>query len=52
MNIPARYCTGYMGDFGVPLVLPMDFSAWFEVWLAGAGTYSTPATTCAAPAGC
>jgi transglutaminase-like putative cysteine protease len=35
MNIPARYCTGYMGDFGVPLVPPMDFSAWFEVWLGG-----------------
>jgi transglutaminase-like putative cysteine protease len=33
MNIPARYCTGYMGDIGVPLLLPMDFSAWFEVWL-------------------
>ncbi len=36
MNIPARYCTGYLGDIGVPLVLPMDFSAWFEVWLDGA----------------
>ena len=35
MNIPARYCTGYMGDIGVPLVLPMDFSAWFEVYLGG-----------------
>jgi transglutaminase-like putative cysteine protease len=35
MNIPARYCTGYMGDFGVPLVLPMDFSAWFEAYLGG-----------------
>jgi transglutaminase-like putative cysteine protease len=33
MNIPARYATGYMGDIGVPLVLPMDFSAWFEVYL-------------------
>ena len=33
MNIPARYATGYMGDFGVPLVLPMDFSGWFEVYL-------------------
>ena len=33
MNIPARYCTGYMGDIGVPLVPPMDFSAWFEVYL-------------------
>jgi transglutaminase-like putative cysteine protease len=35
MNIPARYCTGYMGDIGVPLLLPMDFSAWFEVYLGG-----------------
>jgi transglutaminase-like putative cysteine protease len=33
MNIPARYATGYLGDIGVPLRLPMDFSAWFEVWL-------------------
>jgi len=35
MNIPARYCTGYLGDIGVPLVPPMDFSAWFEVFLGG-----------------
>jgi transglutaminase-like putative cysteine protease len=35
MNIPARYATGYLGDIGVPLRLPMDFSAWFEVWLDG-----------------
>jgi transglutaminase-like putative cysteine protease len=33
MHIPARYATGYMGDIGVPLVPPMDFSAWFEVYL-------------------
>ncbi|MBI0433363.1 transglutaminase family protein [Roseomonas sp. KE0001] len=34
MNIPARYCTGYLGDIGIPPVdAPMDFSAWFEVWL-------------------
>ena len=34
MNIPARYCTGYLGDIGVPAVPgPMDFSAWFEVFL-------------------
>jgi transglutaminase-like putative cysteine protease len=33
MNIPARYCTGYMGDIGVPLAGEMDFSAWFEVYL-------------------
>ena len=35
MNIPARYCTGYMGDIGVPLVPPMDFSGWFEAYLGG-----------------
>jgi transglutaminase-like putative cysteine protease len=35
MNIPARYCTGYMGDIGVPVVGVMDFSAWFEVYLDG-----------------
>ena len=36
MNIPARYCTGYLGDIGVPAVAaPMDFSAWFEVFLGG-----------------
>ncbi|MGB6829047.1 MAG: transglutaminase family protein [Terracidiphilus sp.] len=35
LNIPARYATGYLGDIGVPIVLPMDFSAWFEAWLDG-----------------
>jgi transglutaminase-like putative cysteine protease len=36
MNIPARYCTGYLGDIGVPPVdFPMDFSAWFDVYLGG-----------------
>jgi len=36
MNIPARYCTGYLGDIGVPAdPAPMDFSAWFEVYLGG-----------------
>jgi transglutaminase-like putative cysteine protease len=35
LNIPARYATGYLGDIGVPLRLPMDFSAWFEVYLNG-----------------
>ena len=33
LNIPARYCTGYLGDIGVPVVGEMDFSAWFEVYL-------------------
>ena len=36
MNIPARYCTGYLGDIGVPRdPAPMDFSAWFEAYLGG-----------------
>src|ERR1700689_248653 len=36
MNIPARYCTGYLGDMGVPPVdAPMDFSGWFEGYLDG-----------------
>ncbi len=36
MNIPARYCTGYLGDIGIaPVPYPMDFSAWFEVFLEG-----------------
>jgi transglutaminase-like putative cysteine protease len=36
LNIPARYATGYLGDIGVPVSPnPMDFSAWFEVYLGG-----------------
>ena len=36
LNIPARYCTGYLGDIGVPPSAdPMDFSAWFEAYLGG-----------------
>ena len=36
MNVPARYCTGYLGDIGVPQEpYPMDFSAWFEAYLGG-----------------
>jgi transglutaminase-like putative cysteine protease len=36
MNIPARYCTGYLGDIGVPpSAAPMDFAASFEAFLAG-----------------
>jgi transglutaminase-like putative cysteine protease len=36
MNIPARYCTGYLGDMGVPPPYgPMDFAAWMEVYLDG-----------------
>jgi len=34
LHIPARYATGYLGDIGVPAMpSPMDFSAWFEVYL-------------------
>jgi transglutaminase-like putative cysteine protease len=34
MNIPARYCTGYLGDYGTePPYGPMDFAGWFEAFL-------------------
>ena len=36
MNIPARYCTGYLGDVGTPLPYsPGDFAAWIEAWIGG-----------------
>ncbi|MDB5420077.1 MAG: transglutaminase [Brevundimonas sp.] len=36
VNIPARYCTGYLGDIGIPPIdAPMDFSAWFQAYLGG-----------------
>ena len=35
LNIPARYINGHLGDIGVPVVDPMDFSAWMEVYLEG-----------------
>jgi transglutaminase-like putative cysteine protease len=36
MNIPARYCTGYLGDIGIPPPYgPMDFAAWFEAYIGG-----------------
>ena len=36
LNVPARYCTGYLGDIGVPEApYPMDFGAWFEAFLGG-----------------
>lgn len=36
MNIPARYCTGYLGDIGLPPpYAAMDFAGWFEVYLEG-----------------
>ena len=36
LNIPARYVNGHLGDIGVPVSDPMDFSAWIEVFLDGA----------------
>lgn len=36
MNIPARYCTGYLGDIGMPPpYAEMDFAGWFEAYLGG-----------------
>lgn len=36
LNIPARYCTGYLSDIGMPPPYStMDFAAWFEVYLGG-----------------
>jgi transglutaminase-like putative cysteine protease len=36
LNIPARYCTGYLGDIGLPPpYAPMDFAGWFEAYLEG-----------------
>ncbi len=36
MNVPARYCTGYLGDIGMPPPYgPMDFAGWFEAYLGG-----------------
>ena len=36
MNIPARYCTGYLGDIGIPPPYSiMDFAAWMEVYIGG-----------------
>jgi len=36
MNIPARYCTGYLSDIGeLPPYAAMDFAGWFEAFLDG-----------------
>jgi transglutaminase-like putative cysteine protease len=36
MNIPARYCTGYLADIGIPPPYGvMDFAAWMEVYING-----------------
>ncbi|MEI9904000.1 MAG: transglutaminase family protein [Asticcacaulis sp.] len=45
MNIPARYCTGYLGDIGVPRDGEMDFSAGSKSISAATGTPPTPVTT-------
>jgi transglutaminase-like putative cysteine protease len=37
LNIPARYCTGYLGDIAVPVAdAPMDFAGWLEAYIGGA----------------
>ncbi|HEY0746920.1 MAG TPA: transglutaminase family protein [Steroidobacteraceae bacterium] len=37
INVPARYCTGYLGDIGVPVAdAPMDFAGWLEAYVGGA----------------
>jgi transglutaminase-like putative cysteine protease len=37
LNIPARYCTGYLGDIGVPVAdAPMDYAGWLEAYIGGA----------------
>ena len=46
LNIPARYINGHLGDIGVPVVDPMDFSAWIEVFLDGSWWTSILATIC------
>lgn len=36
LNVPARYCTGYISDIGLPAPhAPQDFAAWIEVFLSG-----------------
>lgn len=37
VNIPARYCSGYLSDIGIPPPHPpMDFAAWLEAYVGGA----------------
>lgn len=46
MNIPTRYCTGYITDIGLPPPYePMDFAAWMEVYLGGRWHVFDPGTT-------
>ena len=36
LNIPARYCTGYLSDIGTPKPWAVgDFAAWFEAYIGG-----------------
>jgi transglutaminase-like putative cysteine protease len=43
LNIPARYCTGYLSDIGVPPPHGApDFAAWMEVYLGGRWTAFDP----------
>jgi transglutaminase-like putative cysteine protease len=47
MNIPARYCTGYLSDIGEPLPHPPgDFAAWMEVYLGGEWWLFDPRNNC------
>lgn len=47
LNIPARYVNGYMGDIGVPPdPAPMDFNAWFDVYLEGCWYTFDPRHNC------
>jgi transglutaminase-like putative cysteine protease len=47
LNIPARYVNGYMGDIGVPVdPNPMDFNAWFDVYLEGGWYTFDPRHNC------
>ena len=53
LGIPARYVFGYMPDIGIPGPYPpMDFHAWFEVWLGAQWWTSTRGSTCRGSAGC
>ena len=47
LNIPARYCTGYVSDIGIPPpYAPMDFAAWMEVHLGGRWYTFDPRNNC------
>ncbi len=35
LNIPTRYCNGYVSDIGNPPAPVPDFAAWMEVYLGG-----------------